>query len=217
VAVPICFGATRHHEPATPSFGSCRPVNSDPTRQSAAADLFTRSASRLATLFYDSLDVLGRFEPVLVDRLPDDYRTLLAHHDHMTVALEAYHNSLVNVRALEEWSEEASYARSSLLSRQSDGAVVQFGIMRIWLADLPRIAQEEITSKRAPLGRVLIRHNVLREVELVTLWRIEPEAELRRHLDLPDREPIFGRTAQILVDERPTVQLLEIARLDVGH
>ena len=53
----------------------------DPTRQSAAADLFTRSASRLATLFYDSLDMLGSFEPVLVDRLPDDFRTLLAHHD----------------------------------------------------------------------------------------------------------------------------------------
>jgi chorismate-pyruvate lyase len=188
-------------------------VNSDPAHQSAAADLFTRSASRLATLFYDSLDVLGSFEPVLVDRLPDDFRTLLAHHDHMTVALEAYHNSLMNVRALAEWRDEASYARSSLLSRQADGAVVQFGIMRIWLADLPKAAQDEITSKRAPLGRVLIRHNVLREVELITLWRIEPGAELKRLLDLPDSQPIFGRTAQILVDERPTVQLLEIAKL----
>ena len=85
--------------------------------------------------------------------------------------------------------------------------------MRIWLVDLPRIAQEEINSKGAPLGRVLIRHNVLREVELVTLWRIEPGAELKRHLNLADNQPIFGRTAQILVDERPTVQLLEIPKL----
>jgi hypothetical protein len=60
---------------------------------------------------------------------------------------------------------------------------------------------------------VLIRHNVLREVELVTLWRIEPAAELQRQLQLPDSSPIFGRSAQILVDERPTVQLLEIAKL----
>jgi hypothetical protein len=85
--------------------------------------------------------------------------------------------------------------------------------MRIWLADLPRAAQDEINLKRAPLGRVLIRHNVLREVELVTLWKIEPAAELKHHLDLPDSQPIFGRTAQILVEERPTVQLLEIAKL----
>jgi chorismate-pyruvate lyase len=192
-------------------------VKPDPSRQSADADLFTRSASRLATLFYDDLSALGRFEPVLVDRLPDDYRALLAHHDHMTVAMEAFHNSLVNVRALSEWRDDTSYARCSLLSRQSDGAVVQFGIMRIWLADLPPAAQEEIASKRAPLGRVLIRHNVLREVELVTLWRIEPAAELSRQLELPDCQPIYGRTAQILVEERPTVQLLEIAKLDAGY
>jgi chorismate-pyruvate lyase len=188
-------------------------VKPDPSRQSADAELFTRSASRLATLFYDNLNVLGHFEPILMDRLPEDYRALLAHHDHMTVAMEAFHNSLVNVRALTEWRDETSYARCSLLSRQTDGAVVQFGIMRIWLADLPAAAQEEISSKRAPLGRVLIRHNVLREVELITLWQIEPAEELRRYLELPDSQPIFGRTAQILVDERPTVQLLEIAKL----
>jgi chorismate-pyruvate lyase len=188
-------------------------VKTDPTRQSADADLFAKSASRLATLFYDSLEVLGRFESVLVDTLPDDYRTLLAHHDHMTVALEAFHSSLVDVRAIAEWQDESSYARCSLLSRQTDNAVVQFGMMRIWLSDLPAAAQQEITGKKAPLGRVLIRHNVLREVELVTLWRIEPAAELQRHLQLGSAAPIFGRTAQILVDERPTVQLLEIAKL----
>jgi chorismate-pyruvate lyase len=188
-------------------------VKIDPSRQSADADLFTKSASRLATLFYDSLDSLGRFESVLVEALPDAYRTLLAHHDHMTVALEAFHDSLVNVRAVAEWQDDSSYARCSLLSRQTDGAVVQFGIMRIWLADLPAVARQEITGKKAPLGRVLIRHNVLREVELVTLWRIEPAAELQRHLQLGDASPIFGRSAQILVEERPTVQLLEIAKL----
>jgi chorismate-pyruvate lyase len=182
-------------------------------RQSADAELFARSAARLATLFYESLDVLGRFEPVLVDMLPEDCRTLLAHHDHMTVALEAFHNSLVDVRALAEWRDEASYARCSLLSRQTDGAVVQFGMMRIWLADLSPAAQEEITTKKWPLGRVLIRHNVLREVELITLWKIEPAAELQRHLQLAGNASIYGRTAQILVDERPTVQLLEITNL----
>jgi chorismate-pyruvate lyase len=188
-------------------------VNTDPSRPTPESDLFARSASRLATLFFASLDELGRFESVLVDQLPDDYRTLLAHHDHMTVALEAFHDSLVDVRALAEWQDDASYARCSLLSRQSDGAIVQFGIMRIWLADLPAKAQDEIRSKKWPLGRVLIRHNVLREVELITLWRIEPGPVLKDQLQLDSERPIYGRTAQILVDDRPTVQLLEIAKL----
>lgn len=185
----------------------------DPAHPSSDAELFTRSASRLATLFYSDLAELGEFEPTTVDALPPDGRRLLAHTDHMTVALEAFHKALVSVDALAEWRDETSYARASLLSRQTDGAIVQFGIMRIWLADLPAAAQQEITSKRVPLGRVLIEHNVLREVELITLWRIAPGPVLRRHLRLSGNTPIYGRTAQILVDERPTVQLLEIVRL----
>jgi chorismate-pyruvate lyase len=182
----------------------------DPTRQSADADLFTPSASRLATLFFSDLTDLGRFEPVPVDNLPADYRTLLAHPDHMTVALESYHHSPVAVKVIDEWRDESSYARTSLLSRQSDGAIVQFGIMRIWLTDLPSEAQTEITQRRSPLGRVLIEHNVLREVEPISLWEITPGPVLKKHLRLANNNPIFGRSAQILVDERPTVQLLEI-------
>jgi chorismate-pyruvate lyase len=185
-----------------------------PVRNTSEAKLFTPSASRLATLFFSDLAELGRFEPSSVDNLPFNYRRLLAHNDHMTVALESYHKTPVAVEALAEWRDEASYARCSLLSRQSDGVVVQFGIMRIWLADLPAKAQEEIASKRSPLGRILIQHNVLREVELITLWEIDPGAVLRQHLGLTGKSTIFGRTAQILVDERPTVQLLEIVKLD---
>jgi chorismate-pyruvate lyase len=185
----------------------------DPTRNTSEAELFTPSASRLATLFFSDLAELGRFEPSSPAKLPPQPRTLLAHNEHMTVALESFHQSPVSVNVIAEWRDEASYARCSLLSRQSDGALVQFGIMRIWLADLPASAQEEIASKKSPLGRVLIEHNLLREVELITLWQIEPGSVLRQQLQVNGKAPLYGRTAQILVDERPTVQLLEIVRL----
>jgi chorismate-pyruvate lyase len=188
-------------------------VNDPNLRPTSQAELFTRSASRLAELFFPNLDVLGQFDPVAVDELPDDYRSLLAHHDHMTVALEAWHNSHVEIEAIDEWHDDASYARTSVLRRQTDSRAIQFGIMRIWLADLPETAQNEITTKRSPLGRVLIRHNLLREVEVLTLWRITPGPVLKEHLNLTGAEPIFGRSAQILVDERPTVQVLEIVTL----
>lgn len=182
----------------------------DPTYQSAAADLFTPSASRLAALFFSDLAELGRFEPVPVESLPTDYRTLLAHPDHMTVALERYHHSTVAVKVLHEWRDETSYARTSLLSRHSDGAIVQFGIMRIWLSDLPSDVIAEITQRKSPLGRVLIEHNLLREVEPIFLWKIAPGPVLSKHFQLTQNRPLFGRSAQILVAERPTVQLLEI-------
>jgi chorismate-pyruvate lyase len=188
-------------------------VTTDPARHLAEAELYTRSASRLAELFFDRLDDIGRFEPAAVDDMPQAARTLLAHHDHMTVALENYHGSPVAVRAVAEWQEDASYARASLLSRQSDGAIIQFGIMRIWLADLPGDARREITDEKQPLGRVLINHNMLREVEVIALWRITPGPVLQQHLGLTDQSPVYGRSAQILVDERPTVQVLEIVKL----
>jgi len=186
----------------------------DPAHHSADADLYLPSASRLATLFYTDLAELGHFESVNVDEMPVGYRSLLAHAEHMTVSLESYHDSLVDVRAVDEWRDAASYARSSLLSRQSDGAIVQFGIMRIWLGDLPASAQQQITGKQSPLGRVLIEHNLLREVEVISLWRIEPAPALKQLLQLGDSQPIYGRSAQILVEERPTVQLLEIPSLE---
>lgn len=185
----------------------------NPTHPPHENDLYFRSASRLATLFFPTLDDLGQFESVSADDLPDDYRALLAHQNHMTVALEEFHRSLVDVRAVAEWQDDASYARCSRLSRESDGAIVQFGIMRIWLADLPVAARQEIAAKQSPLGRVLIEHNLLREVELITLWRIIPGRVLNEQLELTGASPIYGRSAQILVDDRPTVQVLEIVKL----
>ena len=174
------------------------------------AELYTGSVARLASLFYDDLAELGEFEPVSADEIARSLsataRPQRAHDGHARVVPR----QPADVRVLAEMRDEASYARNSLLARQTDGAVLQFGIMRIWLADLPVNACEEITVKRLPLGRVLINHNVLREVELITLWRIVPGPVLRRHLKSRRGQTVYGRSAQILVDERPTVQMLEI-------
>jgi chorismate-pyruvate lyase len=188
-------------------------VTSRSPNHSTEAELYTGSVARLASLFYDDLSELGRFDPVAPDDLPHDYRTLLAHNDHMTVTLEAFHGCPVDVRVVAEWRDEASYARNSLLAHHRDGAILQFGIVRLWMGDLPAAARDEITAQRLPLGRVLIEHNVLREVELITLWRITPGPAMKLHMRLADDTLIFGRSAQILVDERPTVQLLEIVAL----
>lgn len=182
-----------------------------PANDTSDAMLYTGSVVRLASLFFDELAEVGQFEAVAPDALPAEYRRLLAHNEHMTVTLEEFYNGQLDVRPLAEWRDESSYARNSLLARKSDGRILQFGIMRIWLDDLPAEAVHEITIKKLPLGRVLIDRNVLREVELITLWRIKPGPVLRQLVPGITNQPIYGRSAQILVDERPTVQMLEIA------
>lgn len=164
----------------------------------------------LASLFFPAVDRLGKFEPIGEADLPDAYSTLLAHHGHMTVTLEAYHDCRVDVEAVRERTNPQWYARHSLLTRQSDSAIVQFGIMRIDLTGLPDNVRREIESRAAPLGRILIRNNLLREVELLALWRIEVADEIARLLGRSPGDVIYGRSAAIHLAGEPAVDLLEI-------
>jgi hypothetical protein len=54
----------------------------------------------IAAPFFPTLADLGTFEPVAADEMPADYRALLAHDDHMTVTVEAFHKCLVDVCAM---------------------------------------------------------------------------------------------------------------------
>ena len=164
----------------------------------------------LIELFYPATTGLGTLRHIDREEMPTVYRPLLDHDDHMTITVEAYHHSLVDVRVLAERQEQDSYARKILLARQSDGRVVQFGIMRVATAKLNDQLRAEIAAKQEPLGRIFIRHNVLRDVELDRLWEVAPGDELREFLAMDSGEITYGRTAQILVAGSPNVELLEI-------
>lgn len=164
----------------------------------------------LAGLFYPDLAELGQFEEVLAEQMPAGYRQLLAHHDHMTVSLEEHHGCKVDVKVLATQQTGDYYSRKIILHRQSDGRVVLFGIPRINLALVDDQVREEIIGQQAPLGRVLIEHNVLREVQLASLYRVTPGPDLCRCLGLGQPQTTYGRTAFIYCDGYPAVELLEI-------
>ena len=169
----------------------------------------TPDLDTLAGLFYRSRERLGGFTEVAPDEMPQPARRLLAHNDHMTVTVEEFHRSPVNVRVLDKLVTPQHYARKILLERQSDGLVVQFGIMRVNFDYLSPEVAREIRSEATPLGRILIEHNVLRRVQLFSLWRVEMGAELQT---LFGARPgiAYGRTAMIDCNEEPAVELVEI-------
>ena len=164
----------------------------------------------LCSLFHRTSAEIGLFEEIAAGDLPSQFKSLLAHDDHMTVTVEAWYNSLVDVQVLEENCQGDLYARRIILALQRDGTPVQYGIMRINLAGLPEIVRMEIESQALPLGRIMIRHHLMREVELLDLWRIAAGPELKKNLKLSPGAVCFGRTARILVDRQPAVELLEI-------
>ncbi len=71
--------------------------------------------------------------------------------------------------------------------------------------------KSEILAKRLPLGRVLIRHNVLRHINLRAILKIVPGPALRERMQLADNSPVYGRMATIFCNEHPAVDLLEVA------
>lgn len=174
----------------------------------------------LIRLFYPSPDELGRFAPCVdATTVPQPQRRLLDHEEHMTVTVEAFHRCPVDVHVAQTLqgnssSESASggrwYAREITLHRQSDGAPVQYGIVRLNVDLLDPVVWQEIESQSTPLGRVLIRHHVLREVQLCGLWRVAAGEPLAASLDCPVGTVTYGRTARIFCDYLPAIELLEI-------
>ena len=171
---------------------------------SAGPDLYT-----LFQLFPPS-SYLREFDVVAADWVPEPYRTLLCHEHHMTVTVEAHHKSLVNVKVLEAKRDGDSYARKILLSKQSDGKVVQFGIVRIWLPYCSPEVRDEILAQKTPIGRILINHNVMRRIEPTEFLRVTPGQDMMQWFGLTKPDVTYGRLAIIHCDGQPAVDLLEI-------
>jgi chorismate-pyruvate lyase len=166
----------------------------------------------LVSIFYKGPADLGAFAPVSPRDVAEPERSLLNHDCHMTVTLEKFHSSPVHVVVLRTARDGNHYAREILLRRSSDGAIVQYGVARLDLDFMDEHVVSEIESEQTPLGRILINHNVMRQVELLTLYRIRPAAALSAALQIPRDAVAYGRTALIHCNSQPAVELLEIVR-----
>ncbi|MBI2825677.1 MAG: hypothetical protein HYX69_13415 [Planctomycetia bacterium] len=176
-----------------------------PPREPLTPDL-----EALLRLFYGPPRALAAFHRVEAADVPAGYAALLAHDEHMTVTVEQYHGSPVDVRVLDRRVTPSHYARKILLARQSDDAVVQFGIMRVNFAYLEAPVRRRIEAEDTPLGRVLIESGVLRRVRLAALWRVAAGAELAALFGIAPGMVTYGRTAVIECNGEPAVELLEI-------
>ncbi|MCI0740658.1 MAG: hypothetical protein L0Y72_16540 [Gemmataceae bacterium] len=155
-------------------------------------------------------DYLRACESVDAGAVPEPYQTLLVHEHHMTVTVEAHHGSLVDVRILDRKHEGDVYARKILLALQSDGKIVQFGLMRVQLQYCSPQVRAEIVAGQTPLGRILINHNVLRRIEPTAYLRITPGPAMMQWFGLAEPTPTYGRLAIIHCDGQPAIELLEI-------
>jgi chorismate-pyruvate lyase len=160
--------------------------------------------------FFAPADDLPEVEFVAPDEVPHPYHGLLVHEHHMTVTVEAYHGSLVDVRVLARRHDGDSYARKILLALQSNDRIVQFGIARVNLRYCSPAVRTEILAARTPLGRILIQHDVLCRIEPTAFLQVIPGPTMMEWFGLERPRPTYGRLAYIHCDGQPAIELLEI-------
>ena len=165
----------------------------------------------LTALFPESRPLLARASHVPAALMPQQYRAMLAHDHHMTVTMEEHHGGPVDVQVLDRRVVDGLYCRKIVLTKHDTGQPVQFGLVRFDLSTVTDVVRREIESESTPLGRVLIRHNVLRHVDLGALLKIEAGPPLAEYLAMPEGGVTYGRLATIFCDGRPAIDLLEVS------
>jgi hypothetical protein len=145
--------------------------------------------------------------------LPDPCRTLLVHNDHMTTTLESHYGRPVELSVLEERIDGDLYRRMIVLSLRDSKQVVEFGVVRIDSSLIAPAARAEILNQSAPLGDILIRHNVLRRVEPRWYFQCLPNCPFIRHFGKDgSAKPgqVFGRVGVITCNQQPGIELIEV-------
>lgn len=167
--------------------------------------------TRLTSLFDEQNQLLAEAVHVPAAATPEPYKSMLAHHHHMTIEMEKYHRCMVNVEVLSDRLEGNNYFRKIILRNSANNHVVQFGIVRFNFDYVTPAVKEEILGRQIPLGRVLINHNVLRTIDLGAILRVKAGPELAKCLEIPEGTTTYGRLATIFCNGQPAVDLLEIS------
>jgi hypothetical protein len=165
----------------------------------------------LFELFPESQPLVARAEHIPSSQTPEPYKQMLVHEHHMTVTMESYHGTSVDVRVLDQKFDEDMYCRKILLLKSGTEDVVQFGIVRFNFQYVTLEVKEQILSGEIPLGRVLINHNVLRHIDLGAIVKLTAGPGLASHLQMEEGATTYGRLATIFCNHRPAVDLLEVS------
>ncbi len=97
------------------------------------------------------------FHPLRGEQMPEPAQKLLVHRQDMTSTLAAFHGSAISVEILQSHQEEDCYLREVFLRAASTGAIVEYGVLAVALAQYTPEQRAAIIGGVAPLGALLHR------------------------------------------------------------
>ena len=157
-------------------------------------------------------DVFGKpltCELLSADDVPKPYHALLVHGHHMTRILEQYWDQPVVLHVLHHHQNETVYERKISLSVDGHDHPVEYGAVRLHVDVCDPDVRSAILARRTPLGRILIDHGVMTNIECRCFFKMTPSREMCATFGMPD-SPLYGRYAEVDFDGKPALQLLEV-------
>jgi hypothetical protein len=144
------------------------------------------------------------------NEIPHPIDALLVHHEHMTEVLRRHYGREVEVHVLDERLDGNLYTRKVSLTPEGGGPVVEWGVMRLDLQYVSDAVRNEILAKQAPLGAILIRHDVHRRIKPRWFLRFPERGPLLNFFADSSDRAMYGRIGTIYCDGKPAIDLLEI-------
>lgn len=158
-------------------------------------------------LFAD-LGFVHSAELLSAEQLPAAARSLLVHREHMTAVLRKQFGEPLSLRVQSRSVVYDDYRRLIALDAGAPAKVVEIGVVRIDLSQMPAAVRDEILAADTPLGDILIRHNVMRRISPRWYFRFDASSPIGQALG----GEAYGRVGTIYCDELPAIDLLEAVR-----
>lgn len=157
-------------------------------------------------------------EPAAGAELPEFYRSLLVHTDHMTRVMERFHKCPVAVRVLARRADGPIYSRKIVLLKHGTGtqdaentrAAVQFAFAQVDLEAVSGAVRSDILAERVPLGRILIDNRVDCRIEPQAFLKVTTDRGLSDLFGTQAGQVTYGRIARILCDGKPAIEVIEV-------
>jgi chorismate-pyruvate lyase len=164
-----------------------------------------RSPSRLALLerFYSRNGLtLPQATTLRSEEMPEPYKRLLVHCHDMTSTLEAFYGSVMRITVLSRELEEGAYLREVILQPAGGAAPVEYGVIRIFLDQLPARARRRVLEEERPLGNILHTEEVPYLSWPQSFFWVGPDTHLGRVLGQQQPRVLYGRRNLLLDGSR---------------
>ncbi len=179
-----------------------RPLAECVTPQQALTELFSG--------FDGAQSLKMDFLEVSPEEIPSAARQLLVHQKHMTWTLNAHYGVPVDVHVMERHRDNDLYSRKIFLTARESQTAVEYGLVRLDFRYMPHTVRDTILQEHAPLGSILINHNILRRIQPRWYLKFPKGSQILTWFDCQPAEDLYGRLGTIYCNGEPAIELVEI-------